>query len=129
MDLRKHPQQVLYRLPEVLEAPIVFIVEGEKDCETLRDWGFVATTNAGGAKAPWLKSFTEALRARECIIIPDNDPPGWKRAVAVTRALYGQVARVRVQNLPKESKDISDWFARGHSEVELIEMVEAAHVI
>jgi hypothetical protein len=49
---RKHPRQVLYHLPEVMEAPIVFVLEGEKDVETLRDWGFVATTNAGGAKAP-----------------------------------------------------------------------------
>jgi hypothetical protein len=39
-------------LPEVLEAPIVFVVEGEKDVETLREHGFIATTNAGGAKAP-----------------------------------------------------------------------------
>src|SRR5690349_4274201 len=44
---KKHPRQVLYRLPEVLEAPIVLVCEGEKDVETLRDWGFVATTNAG----------------------------------------------------------------------------------
>jgi hypothetical protein len=47
---KKHPRQVLYHLPEVLEAPIVFVVEGEKDVETLRQHGFVATTNAGGAK-------------------------------------------------------------------------------
>jgi CHC2 zinc finger len=46
---KKHPNQVLYRLREVLENPIIFICEGEKDCETLRDHGFVATTNAGGA--------------------------------------------------------------------------------
>jgi len=51
---KKGPHQVLYRLPEVLEAPIVFVTEGEKDVETLRDNGFCATTNAGGAKAPWL---------------------------------------------------------------------------
>jgi len=51
---RKGKRQVLYRLREVLEAPIVFVVEGEKDVETLRSYGFVATTNAGGAKAPWL---------------------------------------------------------------------------
>jgi hypothetical protein len=74
---KKHPDQVLYRLREVVEAPIVFVVEGEKDVETLRAHGFVATTAAGGAKAPWLPQFTEALRGREVLIIPDNDPPGW----------------------------------------------------
>ncbi len=55
---KKSAQQVLYHLPEVLEAPIVFVVEGERDVETLREYGFVATTNAGGAKAPWLPQFT-----------------------------------------------------------------------
>src|ERR1035437_6518634 len=50
---KKHPRQVLYHLPEVLESPIIFLPEGEKDCETLREGGFVATTNAGGAQAPW----------------------------------------------------------------------------
>src|ERR1035437_6653721 len=75
----KKGEQVLYRLPEVLEAAIVFIVEGERDVETLRAHGFVATTNAGGAKAPWLSSFTESLRGREVILIPDNDPPGRAR--------------------------------------------------
>jgi hypothetical protein len=54
---KKGPRQVLYHLPEVLEATIVFVVEGEKDVETLRSHGFVATTNAGGAKAPWLSQF------------------------------------------------------------------------
>jgi putative DNA primase/helicase len=34
---RKHPRQVLYRLGEVLEAPIVFVVEGERDVETSGD--------------------------------------------------------------------------------------------
>ena len=48
---KKCHRQVLYRLPEVIDAPIVFVVEGEKDVETLRAHGFVATTNAGGAKA------------------------------------------------------------------------------
>jgi putative DNA primase/helicase len=33
---RKHPQQVLYHLPEVMENPIIFVCEGEKDCESLR---------------------------------------------------------------------------------------------
>lgn len=53
---KKAKRQVLYHLREVLEAPIVFVVEGEKDAETLRAQGFVATTNAGGASAAWLPS-------------------------------------------------------------------------
>jgi hypothetical protein len=38
---------VLYNLPEVIANDIIFIVEGEKDCETLRDHGFVGTKVSG----------------------------------------------------------------------------------
>jgi DNA primase len=119
---KKHPQQVLYHLPEVVEAPIVFVVEGEKDVETLRSHGFGATTNAGGAKAPWLPQFTETLRGREVIIIPDNDEPGWERAKTIARGLLGQAARIRIlDDIHRDgAKDITDWFLAGHSECELI---------
>jgi putative DNA primase/helicase len=126
---RKHPQQVLYHLPEVLENPIIFVCEGEKDCETLRSHGFVATTNAGGAKARWLSEFTEALRGREVIIVPDNDGPGWERAAVIANALIGSAVRIRVQDLPQDTKDISDWFAAGHSETELIALLEGVHAV
>jgi DNA primase len=126
---RKGERQVLYRLSEVLESPIVFLVEGEKDCETMRDHGFVATTNAGGAEAPWLDSYTEALRGREVIIIPDNDQPGWARAARISRALFKAAAKVKVFDLPHRYKDISDWFAAGHSECELIARLEGPNAI
>ena len=104
---RKGSRQVLYHLPEVLEAPIVFVVEGERDVETLREYGFVATTNAGGAKAHWAPQFTEALRGREVILIPDNDAPGRKRVVNIARALLGKVARLIVLELEGGAKDVS----------------------
>ena len=124
---RKGPRQVLYRLPEVLEAAIVFVVEGERDVETLRSHGFVATTNAGGAKAPWLSSFTESLRGREVILIPDNDPPGRARVLMIARALLGKAGRLVVLEL-EDGKDVTEWFARGHSETALIAQVEGQEV-
>lgn len=126
---KKHPEQVLYHLREVLESPIVFVVEGEKDVETLRQHGFVATTNAGGSNARWLDGYTEALRGRECVIIPDNDGPGWQRASVIGKALFGVAARIRILELPKNVKDISDWFAAGHGECELIVMLEGVHAV
>ncbi len=125
---RKGQRQVLYRLREVLEAPIVFLVEGEKDVETLREWGFVATTNAGGAKAPWLPEYTAALAGREVILIPDNDAPGRHRVATIARALLGHAARVIIVTLDDGSKDITEWFHRGHAELELIAMVEGEEV-
>lgn len=119
----KSKRQVLYHLPDVLAARCVFVVEGEKDTNTLQENGFVATTNAGGANAPWLPEYTDCLRGREVILIPDNDPPGRKRVLTIARALVGQAASIVVLEL-KDGRDISDWFARGHSELELIDLVE-----
>jgi putative DNA primase/helicase len=116
-------RRVLYRLPEVLEAPIVFVTEGEKDVERLRESGFVATTNAGGADAPWLEEYTAALCGREVILIPDNDPPGRVRVIRIARALLGSVARLSILELGG-AKDVSEWFDQGHSELELIARLE-----
>ena len=120
---KKGARQVLYRLPEVLEAPIVFVVEGERDVETLRDYGFVATTNVGGASAPWLPEYTEALRGREVILIPDRDKPGYACVKRIARALLGNVGRLVYLEL-EDGKDVTEWFSRGHSELELIAQLE-----
>jgi len=123
---KKGERQVLYHLPEVLEAPIVFVTEGEKDVETLREHGFVATTNAGGANAPWLPEYTETLKGREVILIPDNDQPGWERVVVIARALLGRAARIFILNdiHTNGAKDITEWFECGHGECELIALLE-----
>jgi DNA primase len=124
---KKHPEQVLYHMPEVLEAPIVFVVEGEKDVETLRARGFVATTAAGGANAPWLPAFTEALRGREVVIWPDADAPGRAKGLLTARALLGSAARIVVLDMPG-AKDASEWFEQGHSETELIAQLDGEAV-
>ena len=128
---KKGPRQILYRVLELLEAPIVFVVEGEKDVETLRGYGFVATTNAGGAKAPWLSEYTETLAGREVIIIPDNDSLGWERAKGIARALLGRAARIVIlDDIHRHgAKDITQWFERGHSECELIAMLDGVHAV
>jgi len=120
-------RQVPYHLREVLEASIVFVVEGEKDAETLRSYGFVATTNAGGAKAPWLLEYTDSLRGREVILLPDHDPPGRQRVLTIARTLLGHAARLIILEL-RDGKDVSEWFERGHSELELIARVEHQEV-
>lgn len=120
---RKHPEQVLYRSPDLARNSIIFVVEGEKDVETMFDHGLVATTNAGGANAPWLPQYTESLRGKEVILIPDDDLPGRRRVLAIAQALQGHAERVVVLEL-EGAKDVSEWFAQGHSELELIERIE-----
>ena len=124
---KKYPYQVLYRLREVVENPIIFVCEGEKDVETLRSYGFVATTNAGGCNAPWLQQFTDVLRGREVVLIPDRDAPGRARVGRIARSLLGKVAKLVILEL-EEGKDVTEWFERGHSDVEFIALAEGSEV-
>ena len=80
--------RVLYRLPEILESPEnrLFVVEGERDVETLLVWGLVATTNPGGA-GKWRPEHSNFLTGREVIVLADNDMPGRMHALAVGKAL------------------------------------------
>ena len=125
---KKYPLQVLYRLREVLENAIIFLVEGERDVETLREHGFVATCEAGGANAPWLPQFTDALRGREVIMIPDRDRAGRARVLRIAKALVGHAEKLVILDLEHGGKDVSDWFSAGHSEVEFIARAEGEPV-
>lgn len=115
---------VLYRLPEVTKAisarlPI-YLVEGEKDVETLRRYGFVATCNRGGA-GKWDDSYSAALKNALVIVIPDNDLAGRNHADLVSTRLAGYVQRLHRVELPglPERGDVTDWFAAGHTKDEL----------
>lgn len=45
----KGVRRVPYRLPDLLNAKFVLIVEGERDADTARELGFASTCNPGGA--------------------------------------------------------------------------------
>jgi putative DNA primase/helicase len=109
-------RRVLYRLPELLAADPalpVFIPEGEKDVDNLRSKGLVATCNPGGA-GKWWREFSEYLRDRSVVILPDNDQAGHDHAADVARKLAGIVRSIRIVDLPNLPKgDISDWFSAG----------------
>lgn len=116
---KKSERQVLYHLPEVIASNFVVIVEGEKDVETLRAHGLVATCEAGGANAPWLDAYTDALRGKEVVLIPDNDEPGQQRGDRIARALLGHVARLSLVESLDGSKDVTQWM-QSHSGAELL---------
>jgi putative DNA primase/helicase len=129
---KKHPRQVLYRLLRVLKAKGLHVVEGEKDVETMEDLGFIATTNAGGADAPWLDTFTKALSGKVVVLIPDQDPPGWERVLKIARALIGQARKVTIRKPADGAKDVTEWVeAHPGKKLQLgapIEIVTAADV-
>jgi 5S rRNA maturation endonuclease (ribonuclease M5) len=126
-------RRVPYRLRDLIEAdPVLtlFVVEGEKDADRLRSLGLLATTNAGGA-GKWRDEYSEPLRDRSVVILPDNDEPGRKHAAQVARSLKGIAASVKVVELPNlpGKGDVSDWLDAGGSVGLLHELAAAAQEV
>lgn len=101
-------ERVLYRLPDVLKAQTVWIVEGEKDADALILLGFVATCNVGGA-GKWLDGYTESLSGKDVVICGDNDEPGRKHVEVVFESIAGRVKSAKLVALPAGVKDASDY--------------------
>ena len=116
--------KVLYNLPAVLDAvkngSPVWLVEGEKDADTLNDLGMTATTMPGGA-GKWLDIHTDALRGAVVDICADNDEPGYDHAKKVYAELHKAGCDVAVWHTPK-GKDVTDFLAVGGKLGELIEL-------
>jgi hypothetical protein len=100
-----------YNLPELLQSEHVWIVEGEKDVESLRKIGLVGTCNTGGA-GKWTAELNEHFKPNQhVVILPDNDYPGEKHSELVAANLYGKVASLKIlklEGLPPKG-DVSDW--------------------
>lgn len=116
---------VPYRLPEVIEAEDIAIVEGEKDVDRLRESGVTATCNPMGA-GKWREHFNRYFKDKRVAIIPDNDLPGVKHAETVARSLKGIAASVKVIELPglPEKGDVSDWLEKGNTKDDLFRIIE-----
>ena len=112
----------LYRLPDVIraiaEGKPVFVVEGEKDVETLERLGHCATCNPGGA-GKWREGYSRRLAGADVIILPDNDSKGndytgQNHALDVALKLQGIAKRVRLVDIKEacpelpEKGDITD---------------------
>jgi hypothetical protein len=115
----KGVKPVLYRLPELLQYPDaspIFITEGEKDCDNLRNRGYVATTISGSAE--WTPELAEPLRGKDIIVLQDNDETGVEKAKAAAVALHPIAASVRVVLLPDlpPKGDVTNYFEDGHTQ-------------
>lgn len=126
----KGVQRVPYRLPELIAADRgepVFVVEGEKHVDALRDIGFVATTSPMGA-GKWLDSYAGYFRDRHVVILPDNDDPGRDHAQKVARSVDGVASSVKVGELADLpwAGDVLDWLQAGGTKEDLVALAEAA---
>lgn len=123
-------ERVLYRLQQVLLADIVAVTEGEKDANTLVQLGYCGTCNVGGA-GKWLDGYTETLEGKDVLIFGDNDKAGQEHVETVFESIAGKVKSVRIIQIPKSSKDISE-FVSTFTDNELAraavnDLIEAAH--
>ncbi|MEW2082345.1 DUF3987 domain-containing protein [Streptomyces sp. NPDC005283] len=120
---------VLYRLPEVIATAqaggLIFIVEGEKDVESLRALDLTATCNIGGA-GKWSGSYCRFLEgASEVIVVADRDEPGRKHAADVAKSVEQAEIPVRVLE-PARGKDITDHIAAGLGYEDLVPATRTA---
>ncbi|MFZ5447051.1 MAG: DUF927 domain-containing protein [Thermodesulfobacteriota bacterium] len=123
----KGVDRIPYNLPDVIGSEVVFIAEGEKDCNNLKKVGISATTNPMGA-LKWRKEYNRYFENKQVVILPDNDEPGRKHADSVARHLHGVAASVKILELPNlpEKGDVSDWLAAGGTAEELRKLAEKA---
>ena len=129
-----HPSRWIYDLPENMRLPYglnkvataetIYIVEGEKDCQTLEALGLCASTNPFGA-GKWVDAYNQHFAAKHIIILYDNDDPGKAHAQLVARNLQPVAATVRIVDLPgcENKEDVTDWLSKGHTLEELQQLV------
>ena len=108
----------LYRLPEFLKlkdkAKNVYIVEGEKDVETLRKLGqgFGCCVTAGSV-SNWQSEYARYFKGLDVIIIRDNDNAGLKLAEEIKSDLSTYAYCVRIVNPSSlDHGDVTDYLTK-----------------
>jgi len=117
MGMPRNCDKILYNLPTVVEAvltnEIIFLVEGEKDAETLINQGLIATTAT--ESTTWRESFTDLFKNARIALLYDYDKAGFKRRDFIISNLASKIKSLRVIDLPgieyteSHGKDITDW--------------------
>ena len=120
----------LDRLAKDSSDNLVFIFEGEKDCERAWAHGLLATNNVGGA-GNWRDDLNQHLVGRTVCIVPDNDNAGRNHASKVTASLKTSgiscfTLSKYADNLPDKA-DFSDWMdANGDDVKAFIQLADVA---
>jgi AAA domain len=112
----------LYRVDETLDLPgPVYLIESEKDVDTLLGMGVAATCMPGGA-GDWREEYSRVLSGREVVIVADRDGPGVEHAMKARTSLDGKAASVRILQsaTADEHDDVGDHLAAGFALSELI---------
>lgn len=104
----------------------IFIVEGEKDVDTLTKHGYTSFTYGG--VNDWQSDFAELVNGAMVIILADNDKPG----IDVANRIYEDVVSVAksvkimvpMPDIPKA--DITDYFESGKTNADFEKLINNA---
>lgn len=111
-------RRVLYRLDDITKAikagEPIWLVEGEKDADTLAAMGIHATTMDGGA-GKWDQSYTDTLAGAHVEIIADNDEVGKQHALSVSEKLLAAGCSGCTIWISNHGKDITDHLTSGRT--------------
>lgn len=114
----KGKHKTLYNLPEIREAAAqkrtIYYVEGEKDVETLRGLGLIATT--AGSSGDWRRFFSMYFSGIDVVLLPDNDEAGEKLTTRIISDLIGVVNSIKVvKTSERDHGDVMDYFQDGYT--------------
>lgn len=76
-----------------------FLVEGEKDVESIKAMGLPAVSLPDGSQSKWEPSYEAVFTGKRVLILPDNDEPGQKYAQMCAANIYGKAEQVWVLDL------------------------------
>jgi putative DNA primase/helicase len=116
-------RRVLYNLPAVIKSEAIIVVEGEKDVETLRKLGLVATTNPFGT-GEWDDSYNQFFKNKRVVILPDNDDPGRAHGWRIAKSIISVAESIRLIEFPNlpEKGDVTDYLAN-HTKSDLLKII------
>lgn len=112
-------------LPEIF-----FLVEGEKDVDSLKKADMVAVSLPDGAQSKWEAHYNAAFKGKQVVILPDNDEPGKKYAQMCAEKLHGNAANIWIVDLKQawpdipEKGDISDLIFRLGADVAIQKVMD-----
>jgi DNA primase len=112
-------------MSQVIQSPVLLIVEGQFDWLTLRQWGYPAVV-AGGSQIS--RPNLVSLKEKYCIIIPDYDPNGQgQKSAETTRERLGSRAFILDYSSLREGNeklDVSTLGERPGAEVEFAKILK-----
>ena len=126
-------KSTLYNLPAALKAikkgVPVYITEGEKDVNTLKELRYTAVT-AGGVN-DWRSEFAHYFTGARVIILPDNDTPGLDLKDKIIKDLKPFAHSIKWVITSKADKgDVTDYLTKeGHSKEDLKKLIDEVSAV